>query len=119
MEQVTLKGYIVGFVSSLYLTLTAYFVVSRHRFSGTTLLLIITGLALIQFLVQLLYFLHLGRETQPRWKLVTFYFMLGTVAILVFGSLWIMTNLDYHHGHAANESDGYIIHDEGIQPSAR
>jgi cytochrome o ubiquinol oxidase subunit IV len=41
------------------------------------------------------FFLHLGRETRPRWKLAVFLFMLGVILILVFGSLWIMTNLNY------------------------
>ena len=110
----TLKAYITGFVLSVYLTIMAYLLVSRHLFSSHLLVALIIGLALIQFVVQVYYFLHLGQETKPRWKLVTFIFMLGTVAILVFGSLWIMANLDYQHDLTPSETDKTIIEDEGI-----
>ena len=91
----SLGTYVSGYVLSLYLTLVAYLLVVRHTFSTTTLLIAIIGLALVQFLVQLLCFLHLGKETGPRWKLLMFAFMVVVVAILVFGSLWIMANLNY------------------------
>lgn len=91
----TLKAYVTGYVLSLYLTITAYILVSDHTFSRRTLIFAAVGLALTQFLVQLVFFLHLGTETRPRWKLIVFSFMITIVAILVFGSLWIMSNLNY------------------------
>ena len=89
-----LSSYIVGFISSIALTLFAYLAVTQQAYSRDGLIGLVTGLALIQFMVQLLFFLHLGRETRPRWKLSVFFFMLAVVLILVFGSLWIMTNLN-------------------------
>jgi cytochrome o ubiquinol oxidase subunit IV len=94
--EATLKAYITGFVWSIGLTLIAYSLVVQHHFSRTTLIATIVGLALLQAVIQLLYFLHLGTETKPRWKLFVFLFMLMVVAILVLGSLWIMNNLNYH-----------------------
>lgn len=91
----TLKSYVTGFVWSIGLTLIAYSLVVQDRFTRSTIVATIVALALIQFLVQLLYFLHLGTETKPRWKLFVFLFMVMVVAILVFGSLWIMNNLNY------------------------
>jgi cytochrome o ubiquinol oxidase operon protein cyoD len=44
--------------------------------------------------IQLHYFLHLGDEPKPQWNLLTFGFMIGVVLILVFGTLWIMNNLN-------------------------
>jgi hypothetical protein len=37
------------------------------------------------------------------------------VATLVFGSLWIMRNIQYNHNHGATPSgtNEFIIHDEG------
>jgi cytochrome o ubiquinol oxidase operon protein cyoD len=92
----TLKSYVIGFIFSIYLTVTAYLLVVDHTLSGWALMLLIASLALAQFLVQLLFFLHLGRETKPRWKLLVFIFMIVIVVILVGGSLWIMANLNYH-----------------------
>ncbi|HKX24447.1 MAG TPA: cytochrome o ubiquinol oxidase subunit IV [Candidatus Saccharimonadales bacterium] len=92
----TLINYIIGFILSLLLTCTAYLVVTNQLLAGGVLVAIIIGLAIAQVLVQLFFFLHLGHETKPRWKLVTLLFMLVVLFILVFGSLWIMQNLDYN-----------------------
>lgn len=92
----SLTTYIVGFVLSLMLTLTAYFSVVNNAATGNALVGIIVGLAVAQLLVQLVFFLHLGRESRPRLNLIMFAFMLIVVAIVVIGSLWIMHNLDYN-----------------------
>lgn len=111
------KPYVVGFVASTVLTLTAYTLVVTTAFSGWTLFYVIIALAVIQLLVQVIYFLHLGREEKPRWKLITFLFSVMVVFIVVVGSLWIMNNLDYRHGHSNEpaQTDEYIIQDEGIK----
>jgi len=91
----TIKSYVTGFVLSIVLTLVAYTLVVHDALSRHLLVALVVGLALVQFVVQLLFFLHLGRETKPRWKLFVLLFMLLVVLILVFGSLWIMNNLNY------------------------
>jgi cytochrome o ubiquinol oxidase operon protein cyoD len=95
ISQGTLKTYVTGFGCSIVLTLAAYLLVIHQLFSRQILIALVIGLALVQFIVQLLFFLHLGTETKPRWKLFVFLFMVMVVAILVFGSLWIMSNLNY------------------------
>src|SRR5665213_4194504 len=91
----TRKAYVVGYALSILLTVGAYLAVTHHSFQKSAAVTVVVGLALTQFLVQLLFFLHLGTETKPRWKLLVFMFMIMIVAILVFGSLWIMSNLNY------------------------
>ncbi len=91
----TLKAYVTGYVSSIVLTLAAYLLVAHHWLDRGPAITAVVGLALAQFLVQLLYFLHLGTEARPRWKLMVFLFMIMIVVVLVFGSLWIMSNLNY------------------------
>jgi len=93
--RVTQKLYVVGFVASILLTLIAYFVVVKHLLAGWALIFAIISLGVIQALVQFVCFLHLGRESKPRWNLIVFLFMILIGVILVFGSLWIMYNLDY------------------------
>jgi cytochrome o ubiquinol oxidase operon protein cyoD len=89
-----LKTYVLGYLMSMVLTLTAYLMVTNHGASRDFLIGLLVVLALIQFFVQIYYFLHLGAETKPRWKLAVFVFMTGVVLIIVFGSLWIMNNLN-------------------------
>lgn len=99
---VSLRGYIIGFVLSLLLTLVAYLFVNEHvgsshsLFPHELLVPLLAVFALSQFVVQLVFFLHLGTETRPRWKLLVFWFMIIVVLILVVGSLWIMQNLNYN-----------------------
>jgi cytochrome o ubiquinol oxidase operon protein cyoD len=64
--------------------------------SGTGLVAVIVGLAIIQLFVQLFFFLHLGEESKPRWNLMVLLFAAMVVIIVVFGSLWIMNNLNYN-----------------------
>jgi cytochrome o ubiquinol oxidase subunit IV len=87
------RGYLIGYLLSMAITLTAYLLVQNLSVSTTALEAAVVALALSQFLVQIYFFLHLGAETKPRWKLVVFLFMLGVVLIIVFGSIWIMSNL--------------------------
>lgn len=95
-HRVMLASYITGFVLSIYLTVMAYLLAVYHIASNHVLIGLVALLALIQFVVQLIFFLHLGSDERPRWRLVTFLFMLMVVVILVAGSLWIMANLNYH-----------------------
>ncbi len=94
-ESTTLRTYVTGFISSVVLTLTAYLLVLNHSFSKWMLAFAISFLALVQFAVQLVFFLHLGQDTKPRYKLGVFLFMLVVVLIIVVGSLWIMHSLNY------------------------
>ncbi len=90
-----LKTYIIGFVSSIVLTLIPYFLIINHFTTSYVLLTVILVFALLQMLVQLIFFLHLGRETKPRWKLAVLISFVGIILIIVGGSIWIMQHLNY------------------------
>ena len=109
----SLASYTTGFVLSLALSVLAYFLVSRQILTGAALIASIIVLALVQLLVQLTFFLHLGKESNPRWNLVVFLFSLLIVIILVGGSLWIMKNLNYHM--TPDQINSFTQHDEMIQ----
>lgn len=96
MNKTQLIRYSLGFVTSLLLTVVAYLLVTQTNVSVSMLLLAISVLAVIQLLVQLVCFLHLGDEAKPRWRTWTFVAMTGSLLLIVFGSIWIMKNLDYH-----------------------
>lgn len=112
----TVRSYSAGFGLSLVLTLVAYLLVTRSIFAGWTLAAVLGVLAITQLLVQLFFFLHLGREARPRWNLVVMLFAVMVVGTIVFGSLWIMRNIQYHHTHMSpGQTDQFITHDEGYQ----
>lgn len=91
----SLQTYVLGFIMSILLTLAAYYLVVGHFLTDWVLDYAIVSLSVVQILVQLLFFLHLGNEPKPYWNLLVFLFMVLVVAIIVIGSLWIMYELDY------------------------
>lgn len=111
----SITTYTIGFALSVVLTLGAYFSVVNDVMSGWSLVWLLAGLAVVQLLVQLVFFLHLGQESKPRWNLVLFLFTVMVVGILVLGSLWIMKNLDYHMMRMpAEEAETYMNENQGL-----
>lgn len=111
--------YSIGFVLSIALTLVAFMFVQQHvtsnhaSFSHEMLTAIVMVFAVVQFVVQLTFFLHLGQEERPRWNFIVFLFMLLVLLIVVIGSLWIMQNLNYHMMTPA-ETKAYMKDHEGF-----
>ena len=101
--------YIIGFVLAVGLTILAYLTVTQHWLAGSTLVFGLMGLAVIQFVVQLIFFLHIGQESRPRWNLAVFLFTLLVLMIIVFGSLWIMYNLNYGMNMSSEQMDEFMI----------
>lgn len=94
-EELSYGKYIAGFVSSVVLTSMAYLLATHSHANKRVLVGVLAVMAVVQFIVQLVFFLHIGEERNPRWKLLVLGFMLSVVLILVVGSLWIMNNLNY------------------------
>jgi cytochrome o ubiquinol oxidase operon protein cyoD len=107
----SLRSYVIGFGLSLALTLCSYMLVAHHSLGRSGLIVATAVLALAQFFVQMRYFLHLGVEAKPRWKLLVFGFMTLVVLILVVGSLWIMSNLNYHM--SSHQMEEYLKNQDG------
>lgn len=110
------NSYLIGFIISIALTLEAYLLVVREALSYWVLVFTIIVLAVVQLFVQLYFFLHLGDEARPRWRMTSFLFAGLVVLIVVFGSLWIITNLDYNHEQhlSPGEIESHIEHEEAI-----
>lgn len=90
----TLGSYILGFALSTGLTLGAFWAAAHlGRFAVAA---IVTA-ALVQLLVQLVFFLHMGSERKPQWRLLALAFTAIIVGIVAGGTLWIMHNLAHLH----------------------
>ena len=92
----TLTSYVTGFVLSIILTLIPYILVMDHLLTGMVLVAVLLIFAMIQLFVQLFFFLHLGRESKPRWKLGVLISFVSIILIVVIASLWIMQHLNYN-----------------------
>jgi cytochrome o ubiquinol oxidase operon protein cyoD len=73
----------------------------------------ITLLAIAQLYVQFTFFLHIGLRAESKVRSWFLLFTLTTVAILVFGSIWIMNNLNYNMMRSP-ETPNNIVQDELI-----
>lgn len=93
---VSLKPLVLGLVFSLILILAAYRIVTYYHLTSQILIYTVFFLGIIQALIQLVFFLHLGLESKPHWFLITFSFTVLVLLIVVGGSIWIMNNLNYN-----------------------
>lgn len=92
-EHGTIQSYIIGFLLSLVFTAIPYYLVVSKSVSGTALLATIVGFAVLQMVIQVVFFLHLGRGPKPLYNVVFFIFTVGLIVVVVGGSLFIMNNL--------------------------
>lgn len=106
-------SYVIGFVLSIVTTLLAYFMVVNQLLPKEMLIYAVLAIAVVQLIVQMVFFLHLGQGS--RWKAATFYFTLLVVLIVVIGTIWIMHNLDYNMMHMSpDQMREYMQKNQGI-----
>lgn len=111
-EHKTLESYIIGFILSLIFTLIPYYMVVNHTVSGPALLTTILGFAVLQMLVQIIFFLHLGRGPKPMYNVGFFVATVGIILIVVGGSVVIINNL--HYNKLPSDQIKKLVNDEGI-----
>ena len=90
----TLKSYLIGWVGSLLLTLSAFALMYANGWDDATIYIVISVLAILQLILQSICFLRLNATPAGCWNLFPFLFVLMIIAFLVGGSFWIMYNLN-------------------------
>jgi cytochrome o ubiquinol oxidase subunit IV len=86
----SLKSYVIGFVFSLVLTAIPLIFVLGNVLEGKAATFVLMASAVLQFVVQLFYFMHLKEEGKPRYNLMVLILGLVVVMTIVGGSMWIM-----------------------------
>jgi cytochrome o ubiquinol oxidase operon protein cyoD len=90
----SLRSYAAGFILSVVLTAAAFALVVSGV-SRSAVLLGISAAAVVQIVVHLHYFLHLGTSPTARWNVTALIFALLVMALFVGGTIWIMYRLYY------------------------
>lgn len=111
-EHGTTRSYIIGFLLSLVFTAIPYYMVVNKSLSGSPLLITILGIAVLQMLIQIFFFLHLGRGPKPLYNVTFFISTVGIILVVVGGSIFIMNNLQYNM--APMDASKYLAEKEGI-----
>lgn len=87
----SMKSYVIGFVMSLVLTIIPIVIVMNDLLEGVSAKVVLMVAAILQFVVQLVYFMHLREEKKPRYNFMVLILGLVIVLTVVAGSIWIMT----------------------------
>jgi cytochrome o ubiquinol oxidase subunit IV len=90
---------ITGFIASLILTLTAYFIILYPEFFNFTIesaIIVIFLLALVQSVVQLIFFINVWKEEGSLWNLGVFISTVSIIFIIIYFSIWIINHLNYN-----------------------
>lgn len=95
ISHASFKGYVVGFILSVLLTIIPFALVIYGRGVIATAWIYagIAAAAIVQITAQLHYFLHLDRSSDQSWNLQAILFAGLIIVILVGGSLWVMIDL--------------------------
>jgi len=88
------RTYVIGFLASLVLTFAAYAIAVYDLAPVSTVVPVVLVFACLQFIVQVLNFLHVSGASPSRERLVVLLCTALIMLILVLGTMWIMTNLD-------------------------
>ena len=92
----SLKPLFLGFTLSFILLVAVYRLDVFRHLPPRVLDIAIVSFAIIQVAIQLIFYFHLGLESKPAWNLITFLFVIFIIFIVIGGSLWIMSNLNYN-----------------------
>ncbi|HJV46840.1 MAG TPA: cytochrome o ubiquinol oxidase subunit IV [Bacillota bacterium] len=85
------KSYVIGFVLSIILTIIPLLLVVNHVLPVGPLVVTIMGMAVLQFLIQLFFFMHVREGEGPKYNVMALILGVIFVITIVGGSMWVMT----------------------------
>ena len=91
----TLKGYVTGFVLAVILTVIPFWLVMGKVLPSSNITgLVILGIAAVQIVVHMIYFLHMNTRSEGGWSLLALAFTVVLLVIMLSGSIWVMYHLN-------------------------
>lgn len=108
------RTYVLGFIGSIALTLSAYAISVYHLVSTDVLIPLVLVLACMQFMTQVLGFLHVSGAPSSRNRLIALLYCALMVIVLVIGSMWIMSSLGARMVPDDAQMEQYMQRQQGI-----
>ncbi|MBS0578126.1 MAG: cytochrome o ubiquinol oxidase subunit IV [Proteobacteria bacterium] len=90
------RSYLVGFLLAIVLTAVSFYLARSTLVWEPSIPIALSVLAIAQMGVHLVFFLHITAGPDSVNNIMALAFGLLIVMLLVFGSLWIMANLDHN-----------------------
>ena len=91
-----IRGYLLGLALATLLTCVSFYIAQSTLVWQPSIPIALSVLALAQMGVHLVFFLHITSGADSVNNVMALAFGLLIVALLVFGSLWIMTHLNHN-----------------------
>lgn len=93
----TLRGYATGFVLAVILTAIPFWLVMGKVIpNSATLGFVLLGLAAVQIVVHMVYFLHMNTKAEGGWSMLALLFTFMLLVIMLSGSIWVMYHLNHN-----------------------
>ena len=88
------KDYVTGFLLAGLLTAVPFWLVMTHAIGNASAAgMVVMGLAAVQVVVHMIYFLHMNGKSEHGWTLLALVFTLLLLGLVLTGSLWVMHHL--------------------------
>ncbi|GAA4719781.1 cytochrome o ubiquinol oxidase subunit IV [Brevibacillus fulvus] len=87
----SVKAYVIGFLLSIVLTIIPLLLVLNHMLSKGWLVFAIMLMAVLQFIIQLVFFMHIREGEGPKYNVMALILGIVIVFTIVAGSMWIMS----------------------------
>jgi cytochrome o ubiquinol oxidase operon protein cyoD len=92
----SVKSYVTGFILAVILTAIPFWLVMGKVIDkSSTAGFVLLGLAAVQIVVHMVYFLHMNAKSEGGWNMLAMIFTAMVVIIMLSGSIWVM----YHMNH--------------------
>jgi cytochrome o ubiquinol oxidase subunit IV len=91
-----LRSYLLGLGLALLLTAASFWAASTHLIYGPGISVAIVVLALAQMGIHLVFFLHITTDPDNTNNVLALAFGILIACLVIFGSLWIMANLNHN-----------------------
>jgi cytochrome o ubiquinol oxidase operon protein cyoD len=89
------KSYMTGFILSVILTAIPFYLVMTGAIENKNwTIAIVVGMAMVQIVVHMIYFLHMNTTSDAGWTMMALIFTVIVVVIALSGSLWVMYHLN-------------------------
>jgi cytochrome o ubiquinol oxidase operon protein cyoD len=91
----SLRTYATGFALAVILTVIPFWLVMGKVFdNSSTAAFVLLGLAAVQIVVHMVYFLHMNAKSEGGWNMLALIFTVMLVVIMLAGSIWVMYHLN-------------------------
>ncbi|BBL52855.1 hypothetical protein MF1_01130 [Bartonella quintana] len=92
-------SYFVGFILAVFFTLGSFIPVMygmMESWAISTKVAYLIGMAIIQIIVQIVFFLHLNAGPDAKWNLSALWFAAICVFVIIGGTWWAISHLNYN-----------------------